>query len=125
MIVGDGKRLIKRCRNGDSCTSCDSLVVEWSVAIASTRVQFPVTAFFYPFILIIIISISTKSMHHFIYCSSPQNSSYSSSIKYAFLSPKPSTTSPTLTVQGYLCSSSYSLSLALLAVFLETFPLTS
>ena len=41
-------RFINRWAGGDSWTSCDSLVVEWSVAIASTRVQFPVTAFLYP-----------------------------------------------------------------------------
>ena len=92
-------RFINRWAGGDSWTSCDSLVVEWSVAIASTRVQFPVTAFLYPPLFatftthLIDIAIEYIIVRNecitLICCCEPPSSSCSSFIKYAFGSTKP------------------------------------
>ena len=62
MVLTNKERLIKRYQKSNSCTSCDSLVVEWSVAIASTRVQFPVTAFLIN--TSFLTNLSTTHYHH-------------------------------------------------------------
>ena len=93
--VSSVNRLIKRDERRECRTSCDSLVVEWSVAIASTRVQFPVTAFLIFFTSTPLTNTKNQmivqmNINSIIYYSSPQNSSCSSSIQSAYESPKPS-----------------------------------